>query len=173
MEQRKMTPILEIAPVPGAFVRVIVVEDHHHYREFVLSVLRTRPDFQVIAQAHDGTEAVRSAKELRPDLILLDVGLPELNGIEVARRVTLVSPGSKILFVSQESSEEVVMAALGTGAVGYVLKADAARDLMPAMNSALLGERFVSRSIAAAGLIRYHSDSEGQPPRLVRKSGAS
>ena len=134
------------------------MEDHDPYREFVLSVLKTRPDFQVFAPARDGTEAVRSAKEFRPDLILLDIDLPRLNGIEVARRVSLFSPDSKILFVSQESSDEVVQAALGTGALGYVLKSDAARDLMPAINSVLLGTRFLSRSIAAAGLILQPGD---------------
>lgn len=158
MDRRKMTQTVDKAQALSAPVRVLVVEDHETYREFVLSVLRTRLDFQIVAQAMDGTAAVRSAEEFRPDLILLDIGLPGLNGIEVARRVSLVSPESKILFVSQESSEEVVQAALGTGALGYVLKSDAARDLMPAINSVLLGTRFLSRSIAAAGLILHPSD---------------
>ena len=152
---------------------MLVVEDHQTYREFVLSVLTTRPDFQVVAQAMDGTEAVRSAKEFRPDLILLDIGLPGLNGIDVARRVSLLSPESKILFVSQESSEEVVLAALDTGALGYVLKSDAARDLMPAINSALQGNRYISRSIRATGLIHHRDDSNTTASTLARKSDTS
>jgi DNA-binding NarL/FixJ family response regulator len=155
MDHRKITPMPETAPVPGPVVRVLVVEDHGPYREFVLSIVKIRPEFQVIAQVADGAEAVRCAKEFRPDLILLDIGLPGLNGIEAARRISLLSPDSRILFVSQESSEEVVLAALGAGAMGYVLKLDAGRDLMAAVNSVLRGDKFISRSIKAAGLIRH------------------
>jgi DNA-binding NarL/FixJ family response regulator len=173
MDRRKMTQVGEPERVLSAPVRVLVVEDHETYRAFVLSVLKTRPDFHIIAQAMDGTEAVRSAKEFRPDLILLDIGLPGLNGIEVARRVSLLSPESRILFVSQESSEEVVQAALAAGAVGYVLKTDAARDLMPAINCALVGSRFVSRSIAAIRKMRRPSDSNDPALGLSRKSGTS
>jgi DNA-binding NarL/FixJ family response regulator len=75
-------------------------------------------------------EAVQKALELQPDLILLDIGLPRLNGIEVARRIRKVSPGSKILFVSQESSADAVQEALGTGARGYVVKTDAGTELL-------------------------------------------
>ena len=81
--------------------QVLVVEDNALYREFVLALVRTRPEFQVIAQAADGAEGVRIAEELRPDLILLDIGLPGLNGIEAARRILQLCPQWKILFVSQ------------------------------------------------------------------------
>jgi DNA-binding NarL/FixJ family response regulator len=173
MNRRKMTQMGEPEQVLSASVRVLVVEDHESYRAFVLSVLKTRPDFQVIAQAMDGAEAIRSAEELRPDLILLDIGLPGLNGIEVARRVSLLSPKSRILFVSQESSDEVVQAALATGAVGYVLKTDAARDLMPAISSALVGSRFVSRSIATLRRMLRPSDSDDPALSPSRKSRSS
>ena len=132
----------------GASIRVLVVEDQAPYREFVLSVVHSSPEFQIIAQADDGAEAVRIAEELRPDLILLDIGLPGLNGIDAARRILQLCPQSKILFVSQESSPEVVSGALRTGAIGYVLKADAGSELMEGINRVLLGERFMSSSIA-------------------------
>jgi DNA-binding NarL/FixJ family response regulator len=131
-----------------ACIRVFVVEDHAPYREFIMSVVQSRSELQVIAQAADGTEAVRIAEELRPDLILLDIGLPGLNGIEAARRILPLSPQSKILFVSQESSQELVSEALSTGASGYVLKADAGSELMAAVNCVLLGEKFMSSSIS-------------------------
>lgn len=130
-----------------ASIRVLVVEDQAPYREFELSVLHSRPEFQIIAQADDGAEAVRIAEEIRPDLILLDIGLPRLNGIDAARRILQLCPQSRILFVSQESSHEVVLGALCTSAAGYVLKADAGSELMPAINCILQGEKFVSSSI--------------------------
>jgi len=130
-----------------AFVRVLIVEDHDPYREFLSSVIRKRPEFRVISQAADGVQAVRIAEELRPDLILLDIGLPGLNGIEAARRILRLCPDSKILFVSQESTEEIVLEALSTGANGYLLKTDVASELMAAISSVLMGERFMSMSI--------------------------
>jgi len=132
-----------------AFVRVLIVEDHDSYREFLSSVMRKRPEFRVISQAADGVQAVRIAEELRPDLILLDIGLPGLNGIEAARRILRLCPDSKILFVSQESAEEIVLEALSTGANGYLLKTDVASELMAAISSVLMGERFMSMSIGS------------------------
>lgn len=95
-------------------VRVLVVEDHEPYREFVLSALQTRPEFQVISQVADGAEAVQNAGELQPDLILLDIGLPGLNGFEAARRILHQCPASKILFLTQENSDEFVLASVST-----------------------------------------------------------
>jgi DNA-binding response OmpR family regulator len=95
----------------------------------------------------DGSEAVQKAEELKPDLILLDIGLPKLNGIEVARRIRQLSPESKIIVLSQESSLDVVNEALGLGVLGYVVKAAAGTELLPAVEAVLRGERFVGRSI--------------------------
>ena len=88
---------------PGRSVRVLVVDDHEPFRQFVCSTLQKRPELQVIGEASDGLEAVQKAKELKPDLILLDIGLPTLNGVDVSRRISMVVPGAKILVVSQNS----------------------------------------------------------------------
>jgi DNA-binding NarL/FixJ family response regulator len=101
-----------------ASVRVLVVEDFEPFRRFLCSTLGNESDLQVVGEASDGLEAVQQAQALQPDLILLDIGLPTLNGIEAARRIRKVAPQSKILFVSQESSTDVVEEALGTGARG-------------------------------------------------------
>ena len=127
-----------------ATVRVLVVEDYEPFRRFVCSTLGKRPELRVIGEASDGLEAVHKADELEPDLILLDVGLPTLNGIEAARRIRKVSPKSKILFLSQESSADVGQEALSLGAWGYVLKARAGNDLLAAVEAVLLGEHFES-----------------------------
>src|SRR5262252_9383881 len=99
---------------------------------------------QVIVEVMDGLEAVRQAQELRPDLILLDIGLPSLNGIAAARQIHKLSPDSKILFISQEMSADFVQEALGTGASGYIVKIDAISELNLALEAILRGEKFVS-----------------------------
>jgi CheY-like chemotaxis protein len=117
---------------------------------------------RVIGVASDGLEAVQKAEELQPDLILLDIGLPSLNGIEVARQIRKFSPKSKILFVSQESSADIVQGALGTGAQGYVLKSDARRELLEGVNAVLRGEQFVSGRFAGHDFTRA-SDAGASP----------
>ena len=96
----------------------------------------------------DGLEAVREAQRLQPDLILLDIGLPTLNGLDAARRIRTLSPASKIVFVTQESSADVVQEALKIGASGYVAKADAGRELIAAVTAVLRGEQFVGSRFA-------------------------
>jgi CheY-like chemotaxis protein len=110
-------------------------------------VLQARPEWQVIAEAADGLEAVAKAQGMKPDLILLDIGLPQLNGIEAARRMQQLSPSSKIIFLSQNNDLDIVRAALSTGARGYVRKTDVKKELIPAIDAVLRGEQFVSSSI--------------------------
>ena len=128
--------------------RVLIVEDSEPFRNFICSTLGKRPELQIVDQVSDGLQAVRRAEELRPDLIVLDIGLPSLNGIEAARQIRRLSPKSKILFVSQESSVDVVREALGTGASGYIVKSDAGRELLEAVSAVLRGEQFVGRRFA-------------------------
>jgi DNA-binding NarL/FixJ family response regulator len=110
-------------------------------------MLAARSDFQVIAEASDGQRAVQKAEELKPDLILLDIGLPTLNGIEVAHRISTVLPDAGILFVSQHNDPDVVASALRDGAKGYVHKLDVTRELLPAVQAVLRGEHFRSASL--------------------------
>jgi len=125
-------------------VRILVVDDFERFRQFVVELLGKRPESQVVGEASDGLEALQKAIELRPDLILLDIGLPSLNGIEVARQMRSFVPDSKIIFLTQESSSDVVQEALGLGARGYVTKTKAQADLFAAVEAVLLGKTFVS-----------------------------
>jgi CheY-like chemotaxis protein len=147
-------------------VRVVVVDDSEPWRRFFSTTLRKQPDLRVISDASDGLEAVQQAQHLQPDLILLDIGLPALNGIEAARRIRKISPASKILFVSQNRSVDIAEEALGTGAGGYVVKSDAASELLPAVKAVLEGERFVSASLAGAQKknrheVEFYADDAG------------
>jgi CheY-like chemotaxis protein len=125
-------------------IRILVVDDFKDWLRQVRLLLQSRPECQVIADASDGSEAVQKAEELKPDLILLDIGLPKLNGIEAARRIRQLSPSTKIVFLSMHSSPDMVQAALNTGALGYIRKTDVKRELLPAVDAALRGKRFVS-----------------------------
>jgi DNA-binding NarL/FixJ family response regulator len=127
-------------------VRVLVVEDFVGFRRVISSILGKRRDLQIIGEASDGLEAVQKAEELQPDLILLDIGLPMLNGIEAARQIRRLAPKSKILFLSQESSADVVEEALSFGALGYVVKAHAGSDLLAAIDAVSSEKQFVSTS---------------------------
>jgi len=100
--------------------------------------------WDVVGEASDGLDAIQKAGELNPDLILLDIGLPGLDGIQTARRILADSPRSRILFVSEHQSLDVVQAALGTGVRGYIVKSDVARDLLIAMDAIVDGRRFIS-----------------------------
>ena len=131
-------------------VSVLVVEDFAPFQRFISSTLKKSPDLQVIAVVSDGLEAVQKAEELQPDLILLDIGLPTLNGIEAARQIGKAVPDCKILILTQESAPEIVEEAFAVGARGYVMKAHAQRDLLAAVNAVLQGELFLSRELRVA-----------------------
>jgi DNA-binding NarL/FixJ family response regulator len=110
-------------------------------------MFQARPEFSVVAEVGDGLEAVQKTKELQPDLIVLDIGLPTLNGLEAANRIREVAPDSKIIFLTQNSGKDLVRAALSAGAQGYVLKIDAGRELFAAVEGVFGGDDFVSSGI--------------------------
>jgi len=135
---------LQLSPV-----RILVVDDFEPWRRSVSLLLREEPELQVVVgEASDGLEAVQKAVELQPDLILLDIGLPRLNGIEAARQIRELVPESKIIFLTQESSAYAVREALSLGARGYVIKIMAASELFTAVEAVLSGETFVSSTQA-------------------------
>ena len=134
-------------------IRVLVVEDYESWRNYISATVGKQQGLQVIGEVSDGLEAVQIAEELQPDLILLDIGLPTLNGIEAARRIRGVSPASKILFVSENRDWDIAKEALSTGAGGYVVKSDAGSELLLAVQAVLEGRRFISASLAGQFLV--------------------
>ncbi len=129
-------------------MRVLVVEDFGGWRDCIVEKLRENPRLRVVDFASDGLEAVWKAAEVRPDLILLDISLPSLRGIEAARQIRKLVPESKIIFLTTETSATVAQEALSLGAEGYVLKIYADSDLLNAVEAVLSGKRFVSQRLS-------------------------
>ena len=124
--------------------RVLVVEDHAPFRRVICKLLRQRADLQIVGEAVDGWDAVCQAEALRPDVVLLDIGLPRLSGIDAARKIRAAVPDAKLMFVTIESSLEIVEQAFNGGAHGYVYKPRALRDVLPVLDAILRGAQFVS-----------------------------
>jgi DNA-binding NarL/FixJ family response regulator len=136
-----------------ALIRILVVDDYEPWRRFERLTLLMHQELQIIGECSDGDEAIQKADELKPDLILLDISLPTLNGIEAARRIRQVSPNSRIVFVTENRSPDIAEAALGTGAGGYVVKSNGATELLPAIKAVLEGKRFISANLASHLLV--------------------
>jgi DNA-binding NarL/FixJ family response regulator len=152
-----------------SIVRILVVDDFAPWRRFVSTIARREPRWHVISEASDGLEAVQKAKELTPDLILLDINLPKLSGIGAASQIRKVAPNSKILFVSTCASWEIAVKALDTGASGYVIKVDAGKELAKAVEAVSQGKRYIS--IRLKGCIPADLTDTQAPDRLVRGEG--
>jgi DNA-binding NarL/FixJ family response regulator len=130
-------------------LKVLVVDDYEPFRRVVRSILQPRNELQIVGEASDGLEAVQKAKVLRPDLILLDIDLPTLSGLHVARRLRDHVPSAKVLFLSVESSSDVVREALSLGAVVYVYKLRLASELLSGIETVLGGKQFVGGDLEA------------------------
>lgn len=141
-------------------IRVLVADDHGPWRRFIRLALLIDVELQIIAEVSDGSAAIHKAQELRPDLILLDIGLPKLNGIEAARQIRKQVAEAKIVLVTENVSPEIAEEAFRIGACGYVVKSDAGSELLLAVKAALRGEKYVSSTLAGHGftdITRNHS----------------
>jgi DNA-binding NarL/FixJ family response regulator len=128
-----------------------LAEDFAPYRALVASLLRRNPAVQVVGEASDGLEAVEKAQNLRPDIILMDIGLPKLNGLDAARHVLDHNPSAKIVFLTQVTDGDMVREAFQVGGWGYVSKQEAETELLTAVSVVLQGRRFVSSGLPIDG----------------------
>lgn len=148
----------------GELLRVLVVDDYERWRRLLISILSQQPGWLIVGEVADGLSAVAKAQELQPDLILLDIGLPGLNGIQVARQIRRLAPGSKVLFISEHRSQDIAEEALRTGALGYIVKSDAGRDLLPGIKAVLQGHQFVSARLSGGSLTRSMPERAAEDP---------
>jgi DNA-binding NarL/FixJ family response regulator len=127
-------------------VRILIVDDFESWRRSIRSILAGDSDLEVIGESSDGLDAVRKSEELRPDLVLLDIQLPGVNGFVAAQRIVKISPGTKILFLTTFKCLELMQEALGIGA-GLIVKADAGQHLLPAIRAIIRDEPFLGIKI--------------------------
>lgn len=142
-------------------IRILVVDDHALLRKMICSFLSKEPSVEVICQTASGEEAIEKAKELQPDMVVLDISLPRISGIEAAKQIIEASPLSRIIFLSQHSALHVVREAFAAGGHGYVAKSDAGFELMQAIRSVSHGNCFVSQLIRSQG---WTADDGGLNP---------
>jgi len=154
-------------------VRVLVLEDFAQFQKTVAPLLRQRPLWQVVGVVVDAADALRLAQQLQPDLILLDIDLPRMNGVKAARRIRSAVPDSKIVFLGQESSIGVVREAFRLGASSYVMKEYAPQELILAMEVALQSGEFVGSGVWGANLIAKKEPKPDHPLREILAFHAS
>jgi len=129
---------------------ILVVDDNALARKTICSLLRAEPDFAVVCDATNGLDAVAHAKQLQPDIVVLDISMPGMDGLEAARKIKRVAPGAEILFLTQHDELPTIRQAFGVGALGYVVKSDAGKELVTAIHAVrakhqYLNQRFVAR----------------------------
>ncbi|HWY56485.1 MAG TPA: response regulator transcription factor [Terriglobales bacterium] len=146
--------------------RILVADDHELVRRGIRVLLENHPGWEVTAEAKDGREAVERASELKPDLVLLDIGMPNLNGIDAARQILAESPATHILILTMHYSPQVVQEVLAVGARGFLLKSDAGRDLISAVEAVLHNRTFFTSQVTEIVVDGYLNPDRKVEPAL-------
>jgi len=150
-------------------LRILIADDHEVARRCIRSLLEGHPGWEVCGEAPDGREAVSAAARLKPDLVLLDIGMPGLNGLDAARQIMAAEPDIRVLILTMHDSEQVVREVLAAGARGFLLKSDAGRDLVNAVEALQNRRTFFTTKVAQLvleGYLRPPTDSD-RPVRSV------
>lgn len=141
-------------------IKVLIADDHQLFREGLVNLISSAPDIEVIGEAKDGLEATKKAKKLKPDLILIDIGMPNMNGIEATKTIKRDDPGIKIIAVSMHSDRQFVKGVLEAGADGYLLKNCTYRQLIDAIQSVVSGKKYLSDDITEMVIQGYLDPEE-------------
>jgi DNA-binding NarL/FixJ family response regulator len=155
-------------------LNVLIADDHTLVRAGIRALLESSPDLAVVGEAGDGRQAVEMARALAPGLVLMDVGMAELNGIDAARQIHAAAPGTRIVMLSMHEDRHYVFEALRAGAAGYVLKAAAFAELLSAISTVMGGKNYVSPALSGMVMDDYISRAQGgvsQQSELGRLSG--
>lgn len=151
-------------------LRILIADDHEVVRRGLCTLLQAHEGWEICGEATDGRDAVEKAKQLKPDVIILDVGMPNLNGLGATRQLVQHDPRCKVIVLTITDSDQVIREALDAGARGFVLKSDAARDLVAAVEALQRNRMFftprVNDMVLAGFLDKGHSASSATPPRL-------
>ncbi len=145
-------------------IRVLIADDHTIVRSGLHLLLESEPDIEVVGEATDGVSAVKYAEELLPDVVLMDIGMPELNGIEATRQIKVSHPDMVILILTMHRSDEYFFQVLEAGASGYVLKGAETTELITAVRSVARGDVFLYPSVARQLVQQYLSQADADPP---------
>jgi DNA-binding NarL/FixJ family response regulator len=152
-------------------LRILVADDHEVVRRGLCALLKCHAGWEVCAEAVDGREAVHKVNELNPDIVILDIGMPNLNGLTAARQILHAHPQQKILILTISDAEQIVREVLNAGARGFVLKSDAARDLLDAVDALEHNRTFFTRRVAEMILGAYRNpDAEQEPAQPIVSS---
>jgi len=143
------------APVPATDIRVLIAEDHTVVREGIRMILDAQADVEVVGEARDGEEAVRLAKQLHPDVVVMDISMPRKNGVEATQEIKRILPDMQVLILTMHEEESYVFQLLRLGAAGYVLKRAAVTDLVEAVRAAARGEAFLYPAVARSVVQDY------------------
>lgn len=141
-------------------IRIVLADDHHVVREGLRALLETEPDFSIVGEAADGLATVDLVERLKPDVLVTDLMMPALSGLEVARQVALRSPTTRVVILSMYANEPYVLEALRNGAAGYVLKDSTGADLVQAVRQVLTGDRYLSPPLSARAIEAYVQKAE-------------
>jgi len=134
---------------------ILLADDHHVVRQGLRVLLEAQPDFQLVGEAGDGLEAVQLTERLRPDVLIIDLVMPSLNGLEATRQVSQRSPHTRVVILSMHANEAYVLEALRNGAAGYVLKDSSAADLVHAVREVVAGRRYLSPPLSERAIEAY------------------
>jgi DNA-binding NarL/FixJ family response regulator len=153
-----------------AAFRILVADDHEVVRKGLVALLQQQPDWQVCGEAGDGRDAVEKAQQLKPDVVILDIGMPSLNGLEATRQILKTNPHARILILTLHDSDQVVRDVLNAGARGFLLKSDAARDLVAAVEALRRDKTYFTSKVASMVLEGYLKGSTGPAPAAVSRN---
>ncbi len=153
-----------------AIFRILVADDHEVVRKGLVSLLQQQADWQVCGEAGDGRDAVEKAQQLKPDVVILDIGMPSLNGLEATRQILKTNPNARVLILTLHDSDQVVRDVLNAGARGFLLKSDAARDLVAAVEALRRDKTYFTSKVAAMVLEGYLKGGTGPIPATVGRN---